>query len=95
MKNIIYHRYYMGSPDFARTTFIYRAENLWRFKQIAVLKRKKIRDVTCELMNRFIEDSEDEMLYNHMKKLAKDVKNYVEWKDLKRRMGLDGLQDFN
>lgn len=84
----------MSNSDFVRTTFIYRQEKLWRFKQIAVLKRRKIRDVTCKMMDRFIEDYEDELIKERLEKMIKESFKYIEWSDLKRSMKLDELQDF-
>jgi hypothetical protein len=84
----------MSNSDFVRTTFIYRQEKLWKFRQIAMLKRKKIRDVTCKMMDYFIEDYEDSQLRVRLERMIKEATKHIEWNDLKRSMKLDELQDF-
>lgn len=81
--------------DFVKTTFIYKGESQWKFKHIAALRRKKIRDVTSTLMDRYIEDYQDEKIYDRIKREIQEVDHYIEWNSFKRGMGLDGVQNFS
>lgn len=84
----------MRHQDFIATTFTYKRESQWMFKHVISYRRKKIRDVTCSMVDRFIEDYQDERIEERIPSILEEVAStgYVEWNIFKRRTGLDAIQ---
>lgn len=85
----------MRHEDFVATTFTYKRDSQWMFKHVVAFKKKMIRDVTCTMIDRFIEDYQDERIEGRINVLLEESEKsgYEDWNTFKRRMGLDELQD--
>lgn len=86
----------MRHENYTATTFTYKRDSQWKFKHIVAYRKKMIRDVTCTMVDRFIEDYEDEKLKPRIDEYLEEAsKNgYVDWNQFKRRMGLDEPQNY-
>lgn len=84
----------MRHQDFVATTFTYKRDSQWMFKHVISYKRKMIRDVTCSMVDRFIEDYQDERIEEKIPSILEEASKtgYVEWNVFKRRTGLDSIQ---
>lgn len=87
----------MRHEDFVATTFTYKRDSQWMFKHVVAFKKKMIRDVTCTMIDRFIEDYQDERIEGRINFLLEEAERsgYEDWNTFKRRLGLDELQDHN
>lgn len=81
----------MSDKRFGQTTFTYKIDSQWKFKHIVAYRKKMIRDITCMMVDRFIEDYEDERLKDRMPSILEEAKDsgYTDWNQFKRRLCLD------
>lgn len=81
----------MRNEEFVATTFTYKKDSQWKFKHIVAYRKKMIRDVTCAMVDRFIEDYEDELLRDSISSIFEeaDKSGFMEWNEFKRRARLD------
>lgn len=76
------------------TTFHYSQEKYWRFKNIVTSQRKTVKEVASQLLDRVIEDYEDEQMRDEIIGQLKKS-GWQVWVTVKRRLGLDGASSFD
>jgi len=73
------------------TTILFRKSSKWKFKNIVTYRKQLIRDVTSLLIDRYIEDFEDERLSEDKFSFFEEVQEqeFSSWNEFKRRNNLD------